>query len=166
MADANELERIKAARCLVAAPLIITLRDICSDLGREDLARRVKKTLTEDLKVQQNMCIRDDALHGLTMRAMLSKVPSGYRLETAVPHGFEAATRKMFPIFTTAASAFWAEWRAENAELCEELRVLFNAPFAALPLYSTETAVYWSRDHPYWVGIVIVFSDASGHEYK
>jgi hypothetical protein len=166
MADANEIERIKAARCLVAAPLIITLSDICSDLGRADLARRIKKTLTDDLKVQQNICIRDDALHGLTMRAIMSKVPSGYRLDTAVPHGFEAATRKMFPIFITAASAFWAEWRAENAGLCAQLRELFGTPAEAIPLYATETAMYWSRDHPYWVGIVIVFADASGHEYK
>jgi hypothetical protein len=138
--------RIAAARCLVAAPLIITLAD-------NQRNRNIRALMRAEWEHQGELTISDAVLHPYVLHLRLSKVPKGYRLNIAIPAGYEKSLRANFPIFREAAQAFWTELRARDlsdlpARLCE-----------------TETALYWTADDEYWLGIFGYFTDGSGHKY-
>jgi hypothetical protein len=158
---ANDDARIRAARLLVAAPIIVAFADNSARDGG-GARDKILSLMRDEWKQTGEIVMRDSALAPYdALHLRMSKVPRGYRINIAVPAGFERALREKFALFRAAARSFWREIADDmtRARCDEEPRGLCE----------TESAVYWytprANDDEFWVGIVGYFTDSSGKKY-
>ena len=155
--DANS-ERIKAARTLVAAPLLVTLASNVGGSSSDKRADLVHKTIDQAWAHPGEIVISDAVLHPYILHLRMSKVPKNYRFEIAIPPGYEKSLREKFALFRAAVRSFWDEWRANN----DHIMTVCHLPEH---MEETETAFHWRNDDEFWVGIMGYFTDSCGKRY-
>lgn len=151
------MARIAAARTLVAGPLLVTLEHNLRAKGCAETADWVRNSINPEWSRVGEIVLSDAVLHPYTLHLRMSRVPRNYRLEIAIPQGYEKALAKYFALFRAAAQSFWKEWLATASESAGAI--------AGASLHETETAMYVFDDDQYWVGIFGYFVDGRGRKY-
>jgi hypothetical protein len=157
-------DRIRAARQIVAAPLLVTLSDICDINNEGELAKDILATLPNEFKQRGELVLTGAGLKPYSsLHLCLSKVPKGYQFSIRLPSkAYETELKTKFPIFTTAAVSYWKEWVCAHPELTQRIQKVINID----KIYNTDTVLFWNRSDPYWIGIIAYFIDEKGNIYK
>lgn len=159
----SKVDRINAARHLVAAPILLTLSDICAAMNEPEIAAQILATLPDDLKQQGEIVIDDEHLKPYTLRLRLSKVPKEYRFSVCLPSlAYDNALKAKMQIFITATIAYWKEWANANYELVKQIARVINID----KIYNTDSVLFWNRSDPFWIGIVAYLTDGENHIYR
>ena len=160
----SKADRILAARHLVAAPILVTLSDIVAANNEDELARDILATLPSEFKQQGEIVLSSSTIPPYNaVRLRLSKVPRGYQFSICLPTAaYETELKTKFPIFTTAAIAYWTEWARSHMELAQRIARVVNID----KIYNTDSVLFWNKSDPYWIGIIAYLTDGDGNIYR